>query len=322
MNAAPSPLAWLDASVLIPLLAGASVLLIALAAAFVVLRRSPLDARIKAVAGPRHARRGGDAKDQNRHEDALAAMRRIVERLKLMQSRQAGAIRQKMARAGYRSKDAITVYMFSKLIMPLAFGGGAAFVFYGLHLYQLHGPARLGAVVLGALAGSYLPDLWVRNIADRRRESIRKALPDGLDLLVICTEAGLALDAALSRVAREIGPTSAELADELGITVTELRFMPERRKALENLAERVDLAAMQALVTTLVQTERFGTPISQALRVLASELRTQRLLRAEEKAARLPATMTVPLILFVLPALFIVLMGAAVLDIIDVMSAL
>lgn len=321
MNGAQPPMPWLDATTLIPLFAGASVLLIVLLVAFVLLRHSPLDARIKAVAGPREAR-GPNARDQQRHEDAIAVMRRIVERLKLMQSRQADGVRRKLARSGYRSKDAVTVYMFSKLILPLAFAGGAAVLFYGLGVYQLQAMAKLLAVLVSALAGSYLPDLWLRNIADRRRDSIRKALPDALDLLVICTEAGLALDAAVGRVAREIGPTSAELADELGITVMELRFMPERRKALENLAQRIDLAAVQALVTTLVQTERFGTPIAQALRVLASELRTQRLLRAEEKAARLPATMTVPLIVFVLPALFVVLMGAAVLDIIDVMSAL
>jgi tight adherence protein C len=149
---------------------------------------------------------------------------------------------------------------------------------------------------------------------------MQKALPDALDLMVICAEAGLSLDAAINRVASEISPTSPALADEFGLTLLELRFLPDRRQALENLAKRVELKAVQALVNTLFQTDKFGTPLAQALRVLAHELRSERMLRAEEKAARLPAVMTVPLIVFILPALFVVLLGPAILDLGDVFT--
>jgi tight adherence protein C len=174
---------------------------------------------------------------------------------------------------------------------------------------------RVAGAVGVALAGSWLPDVLVKNQAQKRAESIRKGLPDALDLMVICAEAGLSLDATFKRVAREIRPTSLALADEFGLTLLELRFMPERRRALENLAKRVELQGMTNLVNTLFQTEKFGTPLAQALRVLAAEMRDERMLRAEEKAARLPAVMTIPLIVFIMPALFIVLMGPAIMDV-------
>ena len=151
----------------------------------------------------------------------------------------------------------------------------------------------------------------------KRMEAIRKALPDALDMLVICAEAGLSSDAALKRVVAEISRKASVLGEELNQTALELSFMPERRTALENLAERVPLPAINAFVNTLIQAEKYGTPLARAFKVLSQEQRTERMLRAEEKAGRLPATMTVPMMLFILPALFIVLIGPAVLDILD-----
>ncbi|MFZ1425638.1 MAG: type II secretion system F family protein [Geminicoccaceae bacterium] len=170
------------------------------------------------------------------------------------------------------------------------------------------------------LVGFFGPDVIVFNTASKRRLALLKGLPDGLDLLVICAEAGLSLDSALHRVSEEIARSSPELADELGVTSVELNFLPERRRALENLADRIGLPAMRGVVNTLIQTERYGTPLSQSLRVLSAEFRDQRMLRAEEKAARLPATLTVPMILFILPTLFIVLVGPAMIDVIDHIS--
>ncbi len=144
-----------------------------------------------------------------------------------------------------------------------------------------------------------------------------RGLPDGLDLMVICAEAGLSLDASLNRIAQEIGPSAPELADELALTAVELSFLPERRQALVNLENRSSLPAIRGVVNTLVQTEKYGTPLSQSLRVLSNEFRDTRMLRAEEKAARLPATLTVPMILFILPTLFIVLVGPAMIDVYD-----
>ena len=157
----------------------------------------------------------------------------------------------------------------------------------------------------------------MKNVRQKRLDSIRKALPDSLDMLVICAEAGLASDAALKRVVAETGRKASALGEELGQTALELGFMPERRQALENLAERAPLPSVNAFVNTMIQAEKYGTPLARAFKVLSQEQRTERMMRAEEKAGRLPATMTVPMMLFILPALFIVLIGPAVLDIMD-----
>ena len=188
----------------------------------------------------------------------------------------------------------------------------------GLDQKSLRFPVDYVSAVLGsALLGFYAPDIYLQNAAKKRQQAIQKALPDGLDLLVICAEAGLSLDTALNRVADEIGPSSPELAEELGLTAIELNFLPERRQALANLDRRCDMPAMRGVVSTLTQTEKYGTPLSQSLRVLSGEFREQRMLRAEEKAARLPATLTVPMIVFILPTLFVVLAGPAMLDVYD-----
>ena len=168
-----------------------------------------------------------------------------------------------------------------------------------------------------ALLGSKLPDLIVKNTRAKRLESIRKSLPDSLDMLVICAEAGLPSDAALKRVVAETSRKASVLGEELHQTALELGFMPERRQALENLAERAPLPSINAFVNTMIQAEKYGTPLARAFKVLSQEQRTERMLRAEEKAGRLPATMTVPMMLFILPALFVVLIGPAVLDIMD-----
>jgi tight adherence protein C len=173
-------------------------------------------------------------------------------------------------------------------------------------------------VLAGLVAFSYkAPDIWLKNKVNKRSDAVRKGLPDALDLLVICAEAGLTVDAAFNRVAKELGKAYPELGDEFGLTAIELGFLNERRNAFENLAERVDLEAVRGVVTTMIQTEKYGTPLASALRVLSAEFRNERMMRAEEKAARLPAIMTVPLILFILPVLFVVILGPAACSISD-----
>lgn len=283
-------------------------------------RRDPLDARIKSVKAQRGARRATGSGATAR-ETMAQFMRQTVDKLDLLRSNQAKQIVDRLAQAGWRRPDATVFYLFCKIAMPLLFAAAALFAMYGLDMFQLAAMTKLIVVIVVALAGSYGPELFIRNAVQRRATEIRRNLPDALDLMVVCTEAGLSLDAALERVAREIAGNSEAMADELGHAVIELRFLPERRKALENLARRTaEVPGVQALVNTLIQTERFGTPLGQSLRVLAAELRTQRMVKAEEKAARLPAIMTVPLILFILPALFLVLLGPAILDLIDMFS--
>ena len=179
-------------------------------------------------------------------------------------------------------------------------------------------PIKKFGLVAGSLIFSYkLPDIILKNMVDKRSAAIRKGLPDALDLLVICAEAGLTVDSAFHRVARELGRAYPELGDEFGLTAIELGFLTDRRSAFENLAQRVDLDSVRGVVTTMIQTEKYGTPLASALRVLSAEFRNERMMRAEEKAARLPAIMTVPLICFILPVLFIVILGPAACSISD-----
>jgi tight adherence protein C len=168
---------------------------------------------------------------------------------------------------------------------------------------------RLAATMLGAVAGFYLPNVFLRNIRQRRQTSIRRAWSDALDLLLICVESGMSVEAALQRVAREIGSQSIPLAEELTLTCAELSYLSDRKKAFENLAKRTGLATVKSVVTSLIQSERYGTPMGQALRVLAQENRDQRMSDAEKKAAALPPKLTVPMVLFFLPVIFVVILG-------------
>ena len=184
-----------------------------------------------------------------------------------------------------------------------------------LHAFALQAIMRVLGVFIAVMLGLAAPDIFIKNQTQKREVILRRGMPDALDLLVICAEAGLSLDAALGRVSREIAPTCAELAEEIGLTGVELGFLPDRSRALQNLADRVPQPGVVALVNTLIQTEKYGTPLAQALRVLSAEMRDERMMAAEAKAAKLPATLTVPMILFILPPLFIVLLGPAILKI-------
>ena len=248
---------------------------------------------------------------------AIGMMESCVERFNVVRDRQAHHMRVVLGAAGFRTRDALTVYAFMKAVLPFA-----GMVTAGLFFYFLAGSGQ-GALLIalgvigGGLIGSYLPDIVLARIKARRLARIERALPDALDLLVISAEAGLSMNAAIKRVADEMRESAPHLSDELSVMIVELRFLPERRRALDNLEERVPLPGIHRFVNTLIQAERYGTPLARALRVLSQEQRTERMMRAEEKTARLPALMTVPLILFILPALFIVLMGPAILDIVD-----
>lgn len=254
------------------------------------------------------------------HQRSLTAMRRVVEALKLLRTTQSNKVALKLTQAGWRSKDALVRFFFAKFALPFIGGGVALFLLYGLDAYNMT-PMWKAASALGAtLLGAYLPDIVVVNAAQKRREAIRKSLPDALDLMVICAEAGLSLDATLMRVSEEMRKTAPELSDEFSLTGLELGFLPDRRTAMQNLAKRTDLTVLRGMVGTLLQAERYGTPLAQSLRVLSAESREERAMKAEEKAARLPALLTVPMIVFILPPLFVVLIGPAILRTIDALS--
>lgn len=257
----------------------------------------------------------GDAKQGGRRRQQMTALvTSLVDRLRLAQANGIEGLREQLSAAGLRSKEAVALYLLASLCSPVLAILGALALTSGTHAGLA---SSMTALAIAGLVGLLAPRWYVRWRLARRLGRLRRVLPDALDLLVICAEAGLSLDAALHRVARELGRASPELADELALTAVELTLLPDRRQALRNFARRVPLPAANALVGTLVQTERYGTPLAPSLRVLANELREQRLIRAEEKAARLPAILTVPLIVFILPTLFIVLAGPAFIDIYD-----
>ena len=221
--------------------------------------------------------------------------------------------------AGIRNKDLAVFVIFARLVLPVVLGIGAVVLIYWIDFFPDWGSVQALCACRRRWSSpaTRRPDLWLKNKVKKRTDAIRKGLPDALDLLVICAEAGLTVDAAFNRVAKELGQAYPELGDEFALTAIELGFLTERRQAFENLAYRVDLDAVRGVVTTMIQTENYGTPLASALRVLSAEFRNERMMRAEEKAARLPAIMTVPLILFILPMLFIVILGPAACSISD-----
>jgi tight adherence protein C len=275
-----------------------------------------LDARARA-----HARRRRELRAQiltparaPKPQKSVIAVRGLLERLKLTRSEDGRKAGELLARAGWRSPDALTVFLGLRLGMPIGLGV-LTYLLIPVVSPAMSPLMRLIFTILGLGTGAFLPTLVVNNAISGRLQKIQRGLPDALDLFVICAEAGLSLDAAMTRVSRELGPACPQLADELGLTAIELGFLPNRRDALMNLTARVNSPSIRGLVNTMAQTEKYGTPLSQALRVLAIEFRNMRMMKAEEKAARLPATMTVPMILFILPPLFVVLIGPAIIHV-------
>jgi len=290
--------------------------LLALYAATTV--KDPMVRRVKALNERREQLKAGIVASTNKRKkitnrnQAADKVRGILTQFKMLQDDQLKKTQTRLMQAGIRTKDLAFFIIFARLVLPVVIGGVAVLLLYVLGFEPQWSALRRYITVAGLLVGSYkAPDLWLKNKVNKRSHAIRKGLPDALDLLVICAEAGLTVDAAFARVSKELGKAYPELGDEFGLTAIELGFLAERRQAFENLAQRVDLEAVRGVVTTMIQTEKYGTPLASALRVLSAEFRHERMMRAEEKAARLPAIMTVPLILFILPTLFVVILGPA-----------
>ncbi len=311
------------------ILAGLAAVAVLFAVYTAVTIRDPMQKRVKALNDRREQLKAGimtqSAKKRAslvRKNETTDKMKEMLNTLKVLQQSQLETIQQKLAHAGIRNKELGIVVIFARMVLPIVLGGTAVILLYGVNFFPDWSPLKrlIGfAAMLGL--GYKGPELYIQNIISKRTDAIRKGLPDALDLLVICAEAGLTVDAAFNRVARELGRAYPELGDEFALTAIELSFLGERRQAFENLAYRVNLEAVKGVTTTMVQTERYGTPLASALRVLSAEFRNERMMRAEEKAARLPAIMTVPLILFILPVLFIVILGPAACSIADAFAA-
>ena len=287
--------------------------------------RDPMIRRVKALNERREQLKAGITASRTKRRSAITnsnattdRMRGVLSALKVLQDSQLEQAQTALLQAGIRSKDAAVAVIFGRMVLPIVIGGIAIIFVYLLNWFPDWSGLKRYLVVAGSLVLSYkAPDLYLKNRIDNRTAAIRKGLPDALDLLVICAEAGLTVDAAFGRVARELGRAYPELGDEFALTSIELSFLTDRRQAFENLARRVKLDSVRGVVTTMIQTEKYGTPLASALRVLSAEFRHERMMRAEEKAARLPAIMTVPLICFILPVLFIVILGPAACSIAD-----
>ncbi len=280
--------------------------------------------RMSAIAAKATEERRSRLRSVSRRQSTASAseglVQRIVDRLKLFSSKEAAAGRLLLARAGVRAEGALARYLFMRVSMPTVFG--IAFLLDGHLLHVLPIPQHWAglAACAATLAGFYAPVVMLKNKITKRQGDLKKSLPDGIDLLVICVESGASINEAFARVGRELVRGHAALAEEFSITAAELSFLPVRRTALENLLERTGLPGIRGIVTTMLQSERFGTPIAQSLRILSAEFRDARMMAAEEKAAKLPVLLTVPMMIFILPVLFIVLLGPAALTILDAMA--
>ena len=254
---------------------------------------------------------GKEARLRDRKQKSLTGQ--LVEALNLRRVFEAESSRDMLRQAGLRSERHLVSYLALRLASPVLLAI-LAYLYSAVIFRDLSTQMRMVITVLAAVAGYYLPIILLKNRVIKRQLSIQRAWSDALDLLLICVEAGMAIEPALQRVAREIGTASVPLAEELTLTVAELSYLQDRRKAFENLAKRTGMPTVKSVVTSLIQSERYGTPLGTALRVLAQENRDARMFEAERKAAALPPRLTVPMILFFLPVIFLVILGPAVIS--------
>ncbi|AYD03376.1 type II secretion system F family protein [Neorhizobium sp. NCHU2750] len=283
-----------------------------------------LDKRMKAVSTEREqlrarerARMNSDSKASLRTQNNQS-VRQIVERFNLREALVDEGTINKLRAAGLRTQNALNMFLLARFLLPFLFLIIATvWVFVLGNLGSRPFGIRILAVVGFAYVGFYAPNIYVSNKMKKRQASITRAWPDALDLMLICVESGISIEQAMRRAAEEIGTQSPELAEELALTTAELSFLPDRKTALENLGNRTQLDIVRSVVQALIQADRYGTPVSQALRVLAQESRDERMNEAEKKAAALPPKLTVPMILFFLPVLVAVILGPAGIQVSD-----
>ena len=284
-----------------------------------------LGSRLKEVAKRREELRKKSRADLARgsgglqHKNANSFAKGLVDKLQLQKALADDTLAEKLIRAGLRGQAAQTMFYFYRAALPIGFAA-AALLYTMVINPDMAFQQKLMVIVGGIAAGFYAPNLYLKNRADNRKTKIMQAFPDSLDMMLICVESGMSVEVALGRVGKEIAPASVELAEEFALTTAELSYLPERRMAYENLARRTDHPGVKSVAMALTQAEKYGTPVGQALRVMAKENRDMRLSEAEKKAASLPAKLTVPMIVFFLPVLFAVIIGPALIQVSDMMN--
>jgi tight adherence protein C len=282
-----------------------------------LLARDDLSRRLKAVAIEREKLRQRERERLARGDKARLRqspkqyMKTVVERFNLAKWLGQQEAREKLVQAGYRGQAAYITYLFFRMVAPIAILIFSLFYLFVIVDFEQPALIKVGICLIAAYSGVHVPSLYLQNKITRRQLSIKRAFPDALDLLLICVESGMSVEAAFRKVAQEIGTQSIPLAEEFTLTTAELSYLQDRRQAYENLAKRVNLDGVKAVCVSLQQAERYGTPLGQTLRVMAQENRDMRMMEAEKKAAGLPPKLTVPMILFFLPVLFIVILGPA-----------
>jgi tight adherence protein C len=302
--------------------AAATVLTLAMPLVFT----DPLGKRMRAVALEREKIRQRERERMAQQQQKVSlrqspkqSIQAIVERFNLKKWVGQEEARLKLVQAGYRGQAPYVTFLFIRMITPVAaFLLATLYVFAVLHLHQSTS-IKIGICIAAAYLGMHLPLMMLKSKIQRRQLSIKRAFPDTLDLLLICVESGMSIEAALRKVSDEIGTQSVALAEELALTMAELSYLPDRRQAFENLAKRTDLEGVRSVCMALQQAERYGTPLAQMLRVMAQENRDMRMSEAEKKAAGLPPKLTVPMIVFFLPVLFVVILGPAAIKTIHVL---
>jgi tight adherence protein C len=288
-----------------------------------------LEGRMKAVAvrreelkrRSRQAMAAQNAGSQNLRHNDEGFKKRVVEQLNLTKLLEDPKVADKMAQAGYRGPKPLTTFYFFRFSMPFVFMAIAAFYLFVFNDFGLPVMVRVTITMVAAVIGFYGPNIFLANRIAKRRTSIMQAFPDALDLLLICVEAGMSIEAAIQKVSQEIGGSSIDLAEEMTLLSAELSYLPDRRMAYDGLAKRTNHPGVKSVATAMTQAETYGTPLGSALRTMAKENREMRLSAAEKKAAALPAKLTVPMILFFLPVLFIVILTPAIITIMDTMAS-
>jgi len=312
----------LSPQIMVTLLAAIAAFATTLTVVMPVLSRDRLSTRMQVMATERDKMRAARLAElakkdgQGRLRTAPKGfMQEIVDKLNLRSVFETEEVRDKLKMAGLRGPAPLVTYMFFRVAMPVIIALVALFYLFVLADYDYPFLVKLGLAVGAGYLGFYLPNFFVENLVQRRQTSIKNAFPDALDMLLICVQSGMSIEAAFQRVSAEVGSQSLELAEELSLTTAELSYLQDRRQAFDNLGKRTGIAGIKAVATALIQAERYGTPVGQALRVMARENREMRMAEAEKKAAALPPKLTVPMIVFFLPVLFVVILGPAIIQV-------
>ena len=312
----------MDPQVAVTLLAAVAAFATVLTVLMPLLSRDRLSTRMQVMATERDSMRAARLADlakkdnQGRLRSAPRGfMQEIVDRFNLRSIFETEEVRDKLKMAGLRGQAPLVTYMFFRVAMPIIIAVVALIYLFLIADYAYPALVKVGLAVGAGYLGFYMPNMFIQNLVQRRQTSIRNVFPDALDMLLICVQSGMSIEAALGKVSGEVGSQSLELAEELSLTTAELSYLTERRQAYENLGRRTGIPGIKAVATALIQAERYGTPVGQALRVMARENRDMRMSEAEKKAAALPPKLTVPMIIFFLPVLFVVILGPAMIQV-------